>query len=308
MGLRESWWLDVTLGVSVALLGCGRASAPAPPPAAPPATRVGSGEAPAAPKDTSPHRVQFVTVAPDVNVEVLDWGGSGAPVVFLSGLGDVAHVFDDFAPALTDRFHVYGITRRGFGASSQPPTGYDIATRGEDLRRALDALHLDRVSLVGHSIAGDELTWFAGAYPARVERLVYLDAAFDHSHLIPLKSLPWPFPGPVPPPFWPIVDGCGHPDYAKVQAPGLAVYANMPSIENFFPPEAWAAADAAAQAKMRMTLEALQPMFASRVDFAKTPHGRTLDVPQATHYLFITNREVVLRHTREFLTEGQTVR
>ena len=80
MGLRESWWLDVTLGVSVALLGCGRASAPAPPPAAPPATRVGSGEAPASPKDTSPHRVQFVTVAPDVNVEVLDWGGSGAPV------------------------------------------------------------------------------------------------------------------------------------------------------------------------------------------------------------------------------------
>ena len=68
--------------------------------------------------DPSPHTVQFVTVDKDVKLEVLDWGGSGRPLVLLAGLGNTAHVFDDFAPKLTSQYHVYGITRRGFGASS----------------------------------------------------------------------------------------------------------------------------------------------------------------------------------------------
>jgi len=132
-------------------------------------------------KDTSPHRGQFVVVEPGVTLEVLDWGGAGIPLVFLSGLQDVAHGFDDFAPRFTDHFHVFAITRRGYGASSQTPSGYDLATRVADLRAVLDSLHLARVALVGHSIAGDELTAFAGAFPERVSHLVYLDAAYDHS-------------------------------------------------------------------------------------------------------------------------------
>jgi pimeloyl-ACP methyl ester carboxylesterase len=45
-------------------------------------------------------------------------------VVLLAGLPHTAHVFDDFAQRLTRSHHVYGITRRGFGASSAPQTGY----------------------------------------------------------------------------------------------------------------------------------------------------------------------------------------
>src|SRR5260370_21285017 len=71
--------------------------------------------------DPTPHSVQFITVDKDVKLEVLDWGGSGRPVVLLAGLGNNAHVFDKFAPKLTAAYHVYGITRRGFGVSSTPP-------------------------------------------------------------------------------------------------------------------------------------------------------------------------------------------
>jgi pimeloyl-ACP methyl ester carboxylesterase len=145
--------------------------------------------------DASPHRVTMVTVAPGVRVEVLDWGGTGPPLVFLSGLQDVAHGFDEFAPRFTDRFHVLAVTRRGYGASSQPAGGYDIATRVADLRAALDRLGLARMALVGHSMAGDELTAFAAAYPERVSRLVYLDAAYDHSGL---DTLLWDAPPPQP--------------------------------------------------------------------------------------------------------------
>jgi len=68
-------------------------------------------------KDTSSHATRFVSVGAEVRLEVLDWGGSGTPLVLLAGGGDTAHVFDDFAPKLTPEFHVYAITRRGFGRS-----------------------------------------------------------------------------------------------------------------------------------------------------------------------------------------------
>ncbi len=155
---------------------------------------VAQSAAPRSWADPSPHRVRFVSAAPGVRLEVLDWGGSGPPLVFLSGLQDVAHGFDDFAPRFTDRYHVLAITRRGYGASSQPGSGYDIATRVADLLAVLDSLWLSRVALAGHSIAGDELTAFAGTYPARVSGLVYLDAAYDHSGVGELLgvSAPWP--------------------------------------------------------------------------------------------------------------------
>ena len=52
-------------------------------------------------KDLSPHSTRFVTVEKGVRLEVLDWGGSGRPLVLLAGGGDTAHVFDDFAPKLS---------------------------------------------------------------------------------------------------------------------------------------------------------------------------------------------------------------
>ncbi len=68
-------------------------------------------------QDPARHQVQFVTVDDGVRLEVLDWGGSGRAVVLLAGSGLSAHVFDDFAPKLTDCCHVYGITRRGYGVN-----------------------------------------------------------------------------------------------------------------------------------------------------------------------------------------------
>ena len=117
----------------------------------------------------------MLTIARGVAVEVLDWGGSGRPLVLIAGLGNTPHVYDDFAPLFTDSFHVYGVTRRGFGHSTGPPVS-DAATLVNDLRAVLDSLRLSRVVLVGHSIGGEELTGFGVAYPDRCGALVYLDA------------------------------------------------------------------------------------------------------------------------------------
>ena len=100
--------------------------------AQPVAARAASTYKPAACADKTPHRIRLVAVAPDVKLEVLDWGGSGTAMVLLTGLGDNAHVFDQFAFQFTDDFHVIGITRRGFLPSSQPEDGYDVGTRAAD--------------------------------------------------------------------------------------------------------------------------------------------------------------------------------
>src|SRR5262245_45514309 len=128
--------------------------------------------------DTSPHKTSFVTVDPNVRLEVLDWGGprDGDTMVMLTGSGDNAHVYDQFAFQFTDRFHVIGITRRGFGRSSQPAYGYDLATRARDDIAVIDKLNIRQAVFVGHSVAGTELSKLAAVYPNRVKKLVYLDA------------------------------------------------------------------------------------------------------------------------------------
>jgi non-heme chloroperoxidase len=132
--------------------------------------------------DKSPHQTAFIKVH-TVRLHYLDWGGKGDTILFLHGLGDTAHIFDDLAPKFTNHFRVLGLTRRGHGQSDKPETGYDTTTLVEDIRQFLDALSIQRVVLVGHSLAGDELTRFAGLHPDRVIKLVYLDAAYDRSRL-----------------------------------------------------------------------------------------------------------------------------
>ena len=134
--------------------------------------------------DSSPHSVQFVTVDKDVKLEVLDWGGVGRPLVFLTGLGNNAHVYDKFAPKFASAYHVYGITRRGFGASSKPAaevSNYTADRLGDDVLAVIDTLKLDHPILVGHSIAGEELSSIGSRHPEKVAALIYLDAAFPYA-------------------------------------------------------------------------------------------------------------------------------
>jgi non-heme chloroperoxidase len=134
------------------------------------------------PTDPTPHKVRFVNVEPGVKLEVLDWGGSGRPLVFLAGLGDTAHVYDHFAPQFTGKFHVFGITRRGFGESSYPTPNsenYSADRLGDDVLAVMAALNLQKPVLVGHSIGGEELSSIGSRHPEKVSGLIYLDPGYS---------------------------------------------------------------------------------------------------------------------------------
>ena len=129
-------------------------------------------------RDPSPHRVSLIEVEKGVKLEVLDWGGSGRPVVLLAGLGNSAHVFDDFARKLAKEYRVFGITRRGYGESSVPENGYTSDRLADDVVAVIDALKLAKPVIIGHSIAGLELSSLGSRHADRVAGIVYLDAIF----------------------------------------------------------------------------------------------------------------------------------
>ena len=132
-------------------------------------------------RDAAPHEPSSVKVDEGVQLEVLDFGGVGAPILLLPGLGATAHSYDELAPLLAKNHRVVAMTRRGTGYSSKPDFGFDTPRLGQDVLAVMDAMDLGKVVLVGHSIAGEELTWLGGHHPERFEGLVYLDAAYDRS-------------------------------------------------------------------------------------------------------------------------------
>jgi len=128
--------------------------------------------------DTSPHKSELVNVN-GIRLHYLDWGGEGESLLFLTGMGSSAHIFDIIAPRFTDKFRVLALTRRGQGESDRPESGYDVDTLVDDILKFMHTLKIERTILAGHSLAGVELTCFTERHPEKVLKLVYLDAVYD---------------------------------------------------------------------------------------------------------------------------------
>jgi non-heme chloroperoxidase len=171
-------------------------------------------------RDPSPHQVRWITVDSSIRLEVLDWEGSGPPLVLL-GCYLSAHSYDEFAPKLTNQFHVYGITRRGIGASDKPATGYAVQRSVDDLLEVLDSVKAQKSLLVGTSCAGQVLTMFASQHPDRLSGLVYLDGASDPT--TPPYDPPLPDPTTVPRPLKPTPEPDRSSFKALTKRPGLKV-------------------------------------------------------------------------------------
>jgi pimeloyl-ACP methyl ester carboxylesterase len=279
-------------------------------------------------QDPSKHRVQFVTVEPGVRLEVVDWGGSGRALVLLTGSGNTAHVFDDFAGKLTGIAHVYGITRRGFGASSHPESGYTDQRLADDVLQVLDSLKLVGPVLVGHSMGGNELTTLASQHPDRVSGLVYMDAgadpqdfpASDPAYMALGNKLP-PANRLPPPPAFPeserlastadyasarralkaIGEGTKKRDYSSIRVPVLSLFAV------FRPADDPLRQDMPHGPQERATVEAFEAatmVYIKRYEkslLTAVPGARIVELPGANHYIFLSNEADALREIALFI-------
>lgn len=246
-------------------------------------------------QDTTTHSIQFVTVAPDVKLEVVDWGGPTTPgtrtLVLLAGLGDTVHRFDPFASQLNKTYRVIGVTRRGFGVSSVPDAGYDADRLGDDVLEVMDELKLRTPILVGHSLGGEELSSIASRHPERVAGVIYLDAGYGYAFAWPGSELPAPPKpeDPVPPMIRAIITGMRQ--YTRIPVPALAIYA----VPRRIAPNA-SEDDRARSAELDKTTAAQADAFEKGV-----PGSRVVRVANAGHYVHSTNEADVLKEIHQFV-------
>ena len=305
--------------------------------------------------DPSKHTVQFVTVEKGIRLEVLDWGGTGRAVVLLAGSGNTAHIFDGFAEKLSGACcHVLGITRRGFGSSTHPDSGYDQQRLADDVLQVLDALKIVAPVLAGHSMSGEELTSLGDEHSDRLAGLVYLDATSDptdypgnsEAYMALFNKLPSAMRANGSEPdasdlrsfqafhdFKVRQNGFEYPeaqlrasfsqnadgsvgryntpdkvhnaigkgalprDYSRIRVPILALFGTL-SVNYRYQ---------AKDAKERTAIEefdAATEVYGDRnkKNLLKAKGGvRIVDLPQADHYLFLSNEADVLREMRTFL-------
>jgi non-heme chloroperoxidase len=100
----------------------------------------------------------------------------GEPIVFLPGYSDSWFSWSRVLPLLPMRYHAYALDQRGHGDSERPDCCYAVEDFAGDVVAFLDAVGIERASLVGHSAGCLVARRVAEDHPERVARLVLLGA------------------------------------------------------------------------------------------------------------------------------------
>ncbi len=98
--------------------------------------------------------------------------GEGDPVLLLHGWPEHWYAWRGVIPPLAERHRVIAADLRGFGWSDIAWKGFDKENMADDVLRLMDALELERASLVGHDWGGWIGMLLALRHPERLERLV----------------------------------------------------------------------------------------------------------------------------------------
>jgi pimeloyl-ACP methyl ester carboxylesterase len=134
-----------------------------------------------------------------LRLHYLEWSGdSRRTLILLHGIGDTAHVWDDFAGKAAGRHRVLCLDQRGHGLSQWAvPPAYRCDDYVGDLERFVDALGLAGIVLMGHSMGALHATRFTALRPERVAGLVHADIEprppdWNRKYLLNLhKNLPF---------------------------------------------------------------------------------------------------------------------
>lgn len=104
--------------------------------------------------------------------------GEGPPLVLSHGFQNCgAFAFKPVIGRLAKRFTVYAWDKRGHGDSDKPKGPYSIQTFADDLLGFIDALKLDKIDLLGHSMGGRTATVFGIGHSGRLRRLMLVSSS-----------------------------------------------------------------------------------------------------------------------------------
>jgi len=143
-------------------------------------------------------RDRFISIN-GLRLHYLEWGAASAPpVVLLHGGSANAHWWSRLAAALEDTYRVLALDLRGHGDSEHPESAaYRVDDYAGDVDAFFDALGVDRIDLIGHSLGGLIATEYAGRAPERINSLVVVDTelrvgASGARYMARLRNFPHP--------------------------------------------------------------------------------------------------------------------
>jgi non-heme chloroperoxidase len=122
-----------------------------------------------------PGEVGQVTTSDGVRLHYLE-AGSGKPILMIPGWSQTAEQFRHQIEGLCDRYRMIALDMRGHGESDKPEFGYKIGRLAKDVRDIIEALDLDEVNILGHSMGSSVIWNYYDIYgPDRLSRLLLID-------------------------------------------------------------------------------------------------------------------------------------
>jgi len=103
--------------------------------------------------------------------------GSGQPVILLHGFYFDSYMWHKNIDVLAERFKVYAMDLWGFGYSTREVMDYDYSLYAHQLLRFMEALDIDRASLVGQSMGAGTAVYFAARHRERLHKLILVAPA-----------------------------------------------------------------------------------------------------------------------------------
>ncbi len=110
-----------------------------------------------------------------LNLNVVEYGGDGPPLLAVHGTGLVAQVWGVMAPYLTPHFRVFALDRRGHGDSDKPAAGYQLDESVADYAGVIEQIGGERWVALGHSSGGTSLGLAAAQRPELFRRIAMVD-------------------------------------------------------------------------------------------------------------------------------------
>lgn len=281
-----------------------------------------------------------------VELAYFEWGAPGAsPTVLLAhATGFHARCWDGVVRALREEAgHIVALDQRGHGRSAKAEP-YHWRQFGLDLSAFVEALDLERIVGVGHSMGGHCVVQAAAAHPQRFAKLLLVDPvimapgsyrqptpfATVEAHPVAKRRNRWPsaeamfrrFEGRHPFSLW-------QPDVLR----DYCQYGLLPAADGegwvlACPPEVEAAiylgslgrdiADQVATLPHPVTVLRARPRppdeERGELDFSNSPtwpelaaafpNGRDVYLPHLTHFIPMQQPEVVAAHVRELMGSG----
>ena len=105
--------------------------------------------------------------------------GKGYPVILVHGFGSKKEVWIAQVGALSEKFKVIAFDNRSAGKSSRPDEPYTMETLADDIRGLMDFLKIEMAHIIGWSMGGGIVQNFVLKYPARVNKVVFINTFFN---------------------------------------------------------------------------------------------------------------------------------